>query len=51
MVTAAPYARSVGAVPTVTLNGIDVYYERGGERSAAAVLQRVRRHARVQPRC
>jgi pimeloyl-ACP methyl ester carboxylesterase len=30
MVTTAPYARSVGAVPTVTLNGIDVYYERDG---------------------
>jgi 3-oxoadipate enol-lactonase len=30
MVIAAPYARSVDAVPTASINGIDVYYERGG---------------------
>src|SRR5215217_1799615 len=58
MVTTAPYAPSVTAVPTVTLNGIDVYYERGGSgprllfcngsgatlESSAPVIERFRRH-------
>ena len=58
MVTAAPYAPSVGAVPTVTLNGIDVYYERGGDgppllfcngsggtlESAAPLIEQFRHH-------
>ena len=35
-------------MPSANVNGIDVHYERGGDGPAAAVLQRLGRHARVE---